>query len=249
VQDSEFPLVEDNAFPGTLRKAFMNEVKALESLGFPQVDFLLQHEYTQSGAVKEVFYREEHKYLFVLPSLMCGQVSKEQVSGPGFWKVRSCVWIDRDGQQGGFEMSTERCTAASISFESPVPVFGRGVSAPPRANRATALRRSFLRGIILPKPKFRHILYDLVCYCKKSWIRGVQSHEKALQAVEFRTLSLHFQCLQGRDQMPCNKYACASFSERFRRNTLHIPVLRLGMEGRKVATDYCTEVIPLLSSA
>lgn len=33
--------------------------------------------------------------------------------------------IDRDCQKGGFEMSTERCTAAVISLESPVPVFER----------------------------------------------------------------------------------------------------------------------------
>lgn len=73
--------MEDTAFPETLRRAFMNELKALESLGFPHVGFLLQYEYTQNGAVKEVSSREERRDLVVLRSLILySQVSQNQVT-------------------------------------------------------------------------------------------------------------------------------------------------------------------------
>ncbi|GAQ88608.1 hypothetical protein KFL_004440060 [Klebsormidium nitens] len=51
--DYAFPLQSDNSRQETVRDQFKAELRTLSSLGLPYVGFLLQHEYTQSGAVKE----------------------------------------------------------------------------------------------------------------------------------------------------------------------------------------------------
>lgn len=44
----------DDSRQETVRDQFKAELRTLSSLGLPYVGFLLQHEYTQRGAVKEV---------------------------------------------------------------------------------------------------------------------------------------------------------------------------------------------------
>ncbi|GAQ88609.1 hypothetical protein KFL_004440070 [Klebsormidium nitens] len=51
--DFRFPVQSDESRQETVREQFKAELRTLSSLGLPYVGFLLQHEYTQSGAVKE----------------------------------------------------------------------------------------------------------------------------------------------------------------------------------------------------
>lgn len=71
LQDYEFPVQSDDSRQETVRDQFRAELRTLSSLGLPYVGFLLQHEYTQTGAVKEVCTTCHVTYIW-RPQSSCG---------------------------------------------------------------------------------------------------------------------------------------------------------------------------------